>query len=491
MRPDRFEDIIALVALYRPGPMANIPTYFARKHGARAAGLPPSEARADPARDLRRHHLPGAGDADRAGPGRLHARRGRPAAPRHGQEDQEGDGRAARRASSPARSSAASSAARPRRSSSCSASSPATASTRATPRAYALVAYQTAYLKANYPVEFLAASMTLDMGNTDKLAEFRAEAERLGIKVEPPSINRSGVEFDVERQHHPLRAGRAAGVGRAGGREHSSRRAASGRSPTSPISPAASIRARQQARAGKPGRRRRLRCARAEPRPRLRRPSTPCSPPRNAPTRTPRIGQIGAVRRRGGAPSRCALPAVEPWLPAERLQREYEAVGFFLSGHPLDDYAAALKRLRVQSWADFCPRGEGRRRRRPGRRHRGLAHRAAHQDRQQDGHHRPLRPQRPLRGGDVRRRPGAVPRPARAGHGGAVVPDRRGARRRGARPHPVGRAARSGGGEDAEGLARVPARRGADRRRGAAARADQAARRNGGRSRRRRGQRWC
>jgi DNA polymerase-3 subunit alpha len=48
------------------------------------------------------------------------------------------------------------------------------------------------------------------------------------------------------------------------------------------------------------------------------------------------------------------LPAVEPWLPAERLQKEFDAVGFFLSGHPLDDYAAALKRMRVQSWADFC-----------------------------------------------------------------------------------------------------------------------------------------
>src|SRR5260221_3141604 len=63
--------------------------------------------------------------------------------------------------------------------------------------AYALVAYQTALLKANYPVEFLAASMTLDMGNTDKLAEFRTEAARLGITVEPPSINRSGADFDV------------------------------------------------------------------------------------------------------------------------------------------------------------------------------------------------------------------------------------------------------------------------------------------------------
>src|SRR5476649_352939 len=63
---------------------------------------------------------------------------------------------------------------------------------------YALVAYQTAYLKANHPVEFLAASMTLDMGNTDKLNQFRQEAGRLGITMLPPDINRSGVDFTVE-----------------------------------------------------------------------------------------------------------------------------------------------------------------------------------------------------------------------------------------------------------------------------------------------------
>src|SRR5258708_417949 len=80
--------------------------------------------------------------------------------------------------------------------------------------AYALVAYQTAFMKANYPVEFLAASMTLDMGNTDKLSEFRAEAERLGVKVEPPSVNRSGVDFEVEGStiHYALAA--LKGVGR-------------------------------------------------------------------------------------------------------------------------------------------------------------------------------------------------------------------------------------------------------------------------------------
>ena len=53
--------------------------------------------------------------------------------------------------------------------------------------------------------------------------------------------------------------------------------------------------------------------------------------------------------------SRGALPAaeVEAWLPAERLQKEFDAIGFFLSGHPLDDYMPALKRMRVQSWVEF------------------------------------------------------------------------------------------------------------------------------------------
>src|SRR5262249_59050552 len=54
-----------------------------------------------------------------------------------------------------------------------------------------------------------------------------------------------------------------------------------------------------------------------------------------------------------GSAQALALPAVKPWLPTERLQKEYDAIGFFLSGHPLNDYAQALERLRVQSWAEF------------------------------------------------------------------------------------------------------------------------------------------
>ena len=65
--------------------------------------------------------------------------------------------------------------------------------------AYALIAYQTAFLKANFPVEFMAASMTFDMGNTDKLGIFRQELKNLDIEVLPPDINKSGPDFRVER----------------------------------------------------------------------------------------------------------------------------------------------------------------------------------------------------------------------------------------------------------------------------------------------------
>jgi len=65
---------------------------------------------------------------------------------------------------------------------------------------------------------------------------------------------------------------------------------------------------------------------------------------------------VGQSELFGGGAARAPLAVgqVEPWLPAERLQKEFDAIGFFLSGHPLDDYTAALKRMRVQSWAEFA-----------------------------------------------------------------------------------------------------------------------------------------
>jgi len=66
-------------------------------------------------------------------------------------------------------------------------------------------------MKRHYPVEFLAASMTLDLNNTDKLSDSLRGASGLGNQVEAPNINRSGATFEVSRRHHPLRAGRAEG----------------------------------------------------------------------------------------------------------------------------------------------------------------------------------------------------------------------------------------------------------------------------------------
>ncbi|HEY4736632.1 MAG TPA: DNA polymerase III subunit alpha, partial [Xanthobacteraceae bacterium] len=213
MRPDRFEDLIVLVALYRPGPMANIPTYCARKLGhERTDYLHPKlepilkatygiityqEQVQQIARDLAGYSL-GRADILRRAMGKKDRKE------MASQRDSFVSGATERgigRADAEVIFDTCAKFAEYGFNKSHSAP-------------YALLTYQTAYMKANYPVEFMAASMTLDMGNTDKLAEFRDEAERLGIKVEPPAVNRSDVEFEVDGDtiHYALAALR--GVGR-------------------------------------------------------------------------------------------------------------------------------------------------------------------------------------------------------------------------------------------------------------------------------------
>jgi len=63
--------------------------------------------------------------------------------------------------------------------------------------AYALISYRTAYLKANYPVEFMSALLTSECDNTDKIVEYVNEAERMGLKVLPPDINESFANFTM------------------------------------------------------------------------------------------------------------------------------------------------------------------------------------------------------------------------------------------------------------------------------------------------------
>jgi DNA polymerase-3 subunit alpha len=219
--------------------------------------------------------------------------------------------------------------------------------------AYAVVAFQTAYLKANFPVEFLAASMTLDIGNTDKLSEFRREAERMGIKVEKPSINRSGVDFDVAEGAIRYALGAIKGVGRAAVESIVAARAGAG-----PFRDLADFARRIDTRLVNRRTIEALICAGTldEIEPERARAMAAVDGMLALSNRTREAAEGGQSELfgGGGAGEAFRIPPFEPWAPAERLQREHDAVGFFLSGHPLDDYENVLKRLRVQSYADFA-----------------------------------------------------------------------------------------------------------------------------------------
>ena len=83
--------------------------------------------------------------------------------------------------------------------------SPTTRSTRRTRAAYGLVSYWTAYLKANYPAEYMAALLTSVRDDKDKSALYLNECRRMGIKVLPPDVNESIANFTAGRHRHPLR----------------------------------------------------------------------------------------------------------------------------------------------------------------------------------------------------------------------------------------------------------------------------------------------
>jgi DNA polymerase-3 subunit alpha len=218
--------------------------------------------------------------------------------------------------------------------------------------AYAQVAYQTAYLKANYPVEFLAASMTLDASSTDRLNVFRQEAQRLGIKVVPPDVNRSEPHFACDASKNAIYYALAAvkGVGRQAMEHLVAVRREGG--PFRSIGDfARRIDARQinkrafecLARAGafdalSPNRRQLVESADAI---------------LGESARNTREREMGQSTLFGGGASAegLRLAEIEDWLPHEKLTEEFGAIGFYLSGHPLDGYEATLKRLGAVTFA--------------------------------------------------------------------------------------------------------------------------------------------
>ncbi len=350
LKPDRFEDIIALVALYRPGPMDNIPTFCDRKHGREEVEYP-HEAIASVldetygiivyqeqvmqiAQLLSGYSL-GEADLLRRAMGK------KIKAEMDAQRDRFRDG-CVRQGIKKAQADSIFDLLAKFANYGFNKSHAAT---------YALVSYQTAYLKAHYPKEFLAASMTLDMGNTDKLAEFRQESKRRKIGIIPPCINRSDAEFSVKDGQIAYGLCAVKGIGEQVAEHIVEVR---GDRPYSDLGDFAT---------------------RVDPRIVNRRTLETLVNAGAFDQLVPRREQafavidqiIGTAQRlstdksagitdmfASDSPEPVRLPVqFDAWTLTQRLEREFAAVGFHLSAHPLDIYADLFERLRVQRWMDF------------------------------------------------------------------------------------------------------------------------------------------
>ncbi|RJL02307.1 DNA polymerase III subunit alpha [Paracoccus aestuarii] len=217
--------------------------------------------------------------------------------------------------------------------------------------AYAVVSYQTAWLKANHPVEFMAAVMNCDIHLTDKLAVYKRECDRMGIEIVPPCVNRSAPTFTVGpgRIHYALGALKGVGI-EAMRLIHEAR----GQTPFRDMHDLA-----RRVDMKRVGKRPLEMLARAgafdlldDNRARVMKALDGLCAWSAAVQEQAASAQTSLF---GGGedlpPPRAPLTGI--WLPAEKLGEEHKAIGFYLSGHPLDDYQAPLKRKKVMTLAEI------------------------------------------------------------------------------------------------------------------------------------------
>lgn len=347
MRPDRFEDLIAIQALNRPGPMANIPDYCERKRGAPWEAPDPAihyilaetngiivyqEQVMQIAQEMAGYTLAGADLLRRAMGKKIHAEM-------EAQRKIFCDGALAKGFSQQ----------RANEVFDLMAKFADYGFNKSHAAAYALVSYQTAYLRAHYPVALLAACMSLAIANTDRIAMLRADALRSGIKVLPPDINKSGADFLVEKQEDGSYAIRFAlgAIKRIGLGAMKDITAARGNKPftsiddfAARIDPKGLTRAQIEilAKAGAFDGIDKNRCRVFSAAELIMRSA-------QAGVNERESGQIGLFN--ATEPEKIRLPQGPDWPEAERLAHEADAIGFHISAHPLDMYTQVLKRLGV------------------------------------------------------------------------------------------------------------------------------------------------
>jgi len=343
LKPTELNDLIAMNALYRPGPMENIPTYIDRKHDREEVeyphpmledilkptyGIPVYQEQVmQMAQEMGGFSL-GKADILRRGMGKKKAKvvnkmKGEFV---EGAKARDVDDETIERVWE------------------LMAKFSGYGFNKSHAAAYSIVAYQTAFLKAHFPAEFLAAAMTNDMGNTDKLSVVLEEARRMGIEVLPPSINHSQTKFDAKdgKIRFGMGAVKNAGVNAiesiiASRDKHGPFETVYSMTKDLDLSVVGKRTLEALADAGAlddlEGHRAQL---------------------ANAVDGAVRYGQKVQADRAAGQNSLFGngeigssetepkLPDAEPWPTGTRLKKEHDVLGFYVSGHPLDEYRAEV-----------------------------------------------------------------------------------------------------------------------------------------------------
>jgi len=228
--------------------------------------------------------------------------------------------------------------------------------------AYALISYQTGWLKANHPVEFFAASMSLDLSNTDKLAVFYQDARKFGVPVRAPDVNASSADFDVSWEGETGAVLYALGAIRNVGLEAMKHvvevRETGGRFTDifdflERVDPR-SVNKRALEGLAKSGAFDSIHPNRRQLFDQADVLMAYCQSVA-AERASSQVSLFGADQASAARPR---LKEVEPWVGPERLDHELSAVGFYLSGHPLEDMEGALRRKRVTFVAEAVLRAE-------------------------------------------------------------------------------------------------------------------------------------